>query len=354
MIDAVEICEFTDTRRHSMLTIMKKSRRHLLIAAAGLAVTGSMIVSPAVAQDKIKAAVIFGVNNPGAVNGWDRGHFNGVQKLIKHYGWDVDIAEGVPFPQMERTAERYGEAGYQVVIFTSSGQIRAWNAVAPKYPKTIFAMMSTTGSLPKSDNVVAYAPDFFSYGVLNGLVAGQATDSKKIGFVAGLAVKAVEDMWSGIVEGAKVVAPDVEGTYGFSGNWTDVPRAREVTDLQIRGGVDVIIGNAGDGTLGILDAAKTSKVKFIGYATDWSADAPDTVLTSVLLGMEQWYDALAKEVESGEVEPGINTFGVESFTVMPLNDKLLDAGRIAQINDSVRRYQSGDLKIPAVRHEVKK
>ncbi|HUH39795.1 MAG TPA: BMP family protein [Castellaniella sp.] len=337
-----------------MLTIMKKSRRNLLMAAAGLAVAGSLIASPVIAKDKVKAAIIFGVNNPGSVAGWDRGHFHGVQKLIKDYGWDVDIAEGVPFPQMERTAERYGEAGYQVVIFTSSGQIRAWNNVAPKYPKTTFAMLSTTGSLPKSENVVAYAPDFFSYGVLNGLIAGQATDSKKIGFVAGLAVKAVEDMWSGVVEGAKAVAPDVEGTYGFSGNWTDVPRAREVTDLQIRGGADVIIGNAGDGTLGILDAAKTSKVKFIGYATDWAAEDPSTVLTSVMLGMDQWYDALAKEVESGKVEPKINTFGVQSFTVMPINDKLLSAERIAKINDSVRRYQSGELKIPVVAHEVKK
>ncbi|MER1967258.1 BMP family protein [Castellaniella sp. GW247-6E4] len=337
-----------------MITFLKKSRHQFMVAAAGLAVAGSLIASPAVAQDKIKAAVIFGVNNPGSVNGWDRGHFHGTQKLIKEYGWDVDIAEGVPFPQMERTAERYGEAGYQVVIFTSSGQIRAWNAVAPKYPKTVFAMLSTTDSLPKSENVVAYAPDFFSYGVLNGLVAGQATDSKKIGFVAGLAVKAVEDMWSGIVEGAKAVAPDVEPSYAFSGNWTDVPRAREVTDLQIRRGADVIIGNAGDGTLGILDAAKTSKAKFVGYATDWSADEPNTVLTSVLLGMDQWYDALAKEVQSGKVEPKINIFGVDSFTVMPLNEKLLSADRIAKIEDSIHRYRSGDLKIPVVRHEVKK
>lgn len=319
--------------------------------AAGVLMTGALAATPALAQDKVKAAVIFGVANPASVNGWDRGHYQGVQKLINDYGWDVTVAEDVPFPLIAGTAENYAKAGYGVVIFTSSGQFKAWDQVAPNYPDTTFAMLSTTTKLPASQNVVAYEPDFFAYGVINGLIAAQATESNKIAGVAGVPVKAVKDMFSGIVEGAKSVNPDAEFLHAITGDWVNIPRAREMTALQIQRGADVVLGNAGVGTRGILDASQSDKVKFIGYATDWAEDAPDIVLTSVILGIDGWYEALAKDVAANTVKPEIHTFGAETFTVMPLNDKLLSAEQIAKIEDDVRRYQSGEAVVPVVLHE---
>ncbi|MGS1096771.1 BMP family protein (plasmid) [Aquamicrobium terrae] len=332
---------------------LKNMGKRLWRIAAGLVLAGALAATPAAAQDKIKAAVIFGVSNPASVNGWDRGHYQGVRKLIDGYGWDVTIAENVPFPLIAGTAENYAKAGYQVVVFTSSGQYKAWDQVAPNYPDTIFAMLSTTSTLPESKNVVAYEPDFFAYGVINGLIAAQSTQSNKIAGVAGLPVKAVEDMFSGIIEGAKAANPDVEFLHAISGDWTNIPRAREVTALQIQRGADVVLGNAGVGTRGILDASQSRKARFIGYATDWAEDAPDIVLTSVILGIDGWYDALAKDVVAGKVEPKIHTFGAETFKVMPLNDKLLSAEQIAKIEDSVRRYQAGETTVPVVPHKFK-
>ncbi|CAI2936635.1 BMP family protein [Aminobacter niigataensis] len=326
--------------------------RHFGRMLAAVALCGAMI-GTASAQDKIKAAVIFGVSNPASVNGWDRGHYQGVRKLIDEHGWDVTMAENVPFPLIASTAENYAKSGFQVVIFTSSGQVKAWDQVAPNYPNTLFAMLSTTSSLPKSNNVAAYAPDFYSYGVINGLIAGQATKSNKIAGVAGLPVKAVEDMFSGIIEGAKVVNPNVEFLSAFSGDWTNIPRAREVAALQIQRGADIVLGNAGVGTRGILDASQSGKTKFVGYATDWAVDAPETVLSSVILDVAGWYDALAKDVASGKVEPRINEFGAKTFSVMPLNKEHLTTEEITKIEDSVRRYQAGELSVPVVAHKFK-
>lgn len=336
-----------------MGTFLKDLGKRLWRVAAALAVAGTVVATPVAAQDKIKAAVIFGVSNPASVNGWDRGHYEGVRKLVDEHGWDVTVAENVPFPLIAGTAENYAKAGYDVVVFTSSGQYKAWDQVAPNYPETIFAMLSTTSSLPAAKNVVAYEPNFFAYGVINGMIAAQSTESNKIAGVAGLPVKAVEDMFSGIIEGAKAVKPDAEFLHAISGDWTNIPRAREVTALQIQRGADVVLGNAGVGTRGILDASQAGKAKFIGYATDWSQDAPDIVLTSVILGISGWYEALAKDVVGGKVEPKIHTFGAETFTVMPLNQKLLNAEQIAKIEDSVRRYQAGELAVLVVPHKFK-
>lgn len=336
-----------------MASFLRRMGMRFAGIAAAIGLGAAVAASPAAAQDKVKAAVIFGVSNPASVNGWDRGHYEGVRKLIDDHGWEVTIAENVPFPLIAGTAENYAKAGYSVVIFTSSGQFKAWDQVAPNYPDTVFAMLSTTSSLPDAKNVVAYEPDFFAYGVINGLIAAQATDSNKIAGIAGLPVKAVEDMFSGIVEGAKAIRPEVEFLHATSGDWTNIPRAREVTALQIQRGADVVLGNAGVGTRGVLDASQTGKARFIGYATDWAQDAPDIVLTSVILDIPGWYEALARDVDGGTVEPKIHRFGAETFTVQPLNADLLSAERIAAIEDSVARFKAGELSVPVVSHSFK-
>lgn len=69
-----------------MGTFLRNMGKRLWRIAAGLMVAGALAATPAVAQDKVKAAVIFGVSNPASVNGWDRGHYQGVRKLIDDYG----------------------------------------------------------------------------------------------------------------------------------------------------------------------------------------------------------------------------------------------------------------------------
>ncbi|WP_112323636.1 BMP family protein [Oceanibium sediminis] len=321
------------------------------------AVTGAvlgvlMFATAGAALAEMKAAVIFGVANPVAVNGWDRGQFEGVQKLIDDHGWDVTVAEAVPFPGLANTAENYAKSDYDVVIFTSSGHIKAWNEVAPKYPDTLFVMMSTTSSLPESDNVLAYTSDFYAYGVVNGLVAGLATETDKIAAIGGVPVQALEDMFSGIVESSKIVNPDIEVLTAFSGDWTGIPRAREVSVLQIQQGADIVIGNAGVGTRGILDAVQSTETQFVGYATDWTEDAPETVLTSVLMNIPSWYEQLAQDVESGALTPRIELFGAESFALTPFNDSI-SAETAQKITDYVDQYVNGELDVPKVNHSFK-
>ena len=154
----------------------RRSTLRLLVglAAGAIAATGGA-PQPAAAQAPVRAAAIFSVPNPGAVNGWDRGQFEGVQMLIKNHGWNVTVAEAVPFPRLAETATGYAQSGFDVVIFTSSGHIGAWNEVAPKHPKTLFVLMSGTAKLPDAPNVRAYSADFYGYGVLAGVTAATAS-----------------------------------------------------------------------------------------------------------------------------------------------------------------------------------
>jgi len=331
----------------------RRSTLRLLIglAAGAIAAIGGA-PQPAAAQTPVRAAAIFSVPNPGAVNGWDRGQFEGVQMLIKNHGWNVTVAESVPFPRLAETATGYAQAGFDVVIFTSSGHIGAWNEVAPKYPKTLFVLMSGTAKLPDAPNVRAYSADFYGYGVLAGVTAATASKSKRIAAVGGVPVPALLTMFSGVIEGAKAVRPDIEVFTAFSGDWVNVPRAREVSALQIQRGADVIVANAGNGTRGILDAAEAGKAVTIGYATDWYPDSNAGVLTSLLMNIPGWYAALAKDYAGKNLQPQIVTFGLDSFALTDFRGKLPAAEEKA-VRDAFNRVQSRQLVVPVKTHELK-
>lgn len=339
-----------------METKRKVGRRRgtlrLLFGLAAGAVAAGGVLTEAAAQAPVRAAAIFSVPNPGAVNGWDRGQFEGVQMLIKNHGWNVTIAEAVPFPRLAETATGYAQSGFDVVIFTSSGHIGAWNEVAAKHPKTLFVLMSGTGKLPDAPNVRAYAADFYGYGVLAGVTAASASKTKKIAAVGGVPVPALVTMFSGVIEGAKAVRPEIEVFTAFSGDWANVPRAREVSALQIQRGADVIVANAGPGTRGILDAAEAGKATTIGYATDWYPDSNTAVLTSLLLNIPGWYAALAKDYAAKNLKPQIVTFGLESFALTDFRGKLPPAEEKA-VRDAFTRVQSRQLVVPVKSHEVK-
>lgn len=332
-------------QRRAFLATLSKAAALPLLTMAPL---GSVLAS----KKAIKAAVIFSIPNPGSAAGWDGGSWAGVQSLIKTHGWDVTVAEAVPFPRLASTAENYAKSGFDVVIFTSSGHIGAWKQVAPKYPNTLFAMMSVTPELPPGDNVQAYSLDLYSYGVVGGIVAGTATKTNKIAAVAGAPIPSLMTWMSGIIEGAKAVRPDVEVLTAFSGDWVDVPRAREVTAMQLGRGADIIVMNAGAATRGVLDAVESANALSVGYATDLHSESPKAILTSVIMNIPQWYEDLAKAVDAGDTKPHLKVYGPQSFSLADMRGKGAD-GLEQEIMAAFRRYQQGELKVPVVAHQVK-
>ncbi|MDR7548642.1 MAG: BMP family ABC transporter substrate-binding protein [Armatimonadota bacterium] len=301
---------------------------------------------------QVRAAAIFSIPNPASVNGWDRGQFLGSLVLINKFGWRLATAEDVPFPRLAETAAGYAEAGYDVVVFTSSGHIGAWNEVAPRYPRTWFVLMSTVDRLPNSPRVAAFNPDLFTYGAMAGATAALASRTGKIAGVGGVPVFGNLLFYSGVIEGARTVRPDVEVSISYSGSWVDVPKAREVTALAIRRGADIIVVNAGPSTKGAFEAAESAKVQTIGYATDWYPDSPSSVLVSLLLNIDQWYHRLGAEYDAGRLEKKIYNIGPEVFSLADFRGKL-SPPQEQRIRDVVGRIQRGELKVPYKFHDIK-
>lgn len=307
------------------------------------------------AAKKIRVGTQFSITNPPKAGGWDRADWVGIEYMRNELGWEVSVAEGVPYPQAAATAAGFAEKGYDIVVFPDNGQIEAFKSVPAQYPDTWFVMTSGTDALPEgSDKVAAWVPNFYVYGNMVGAVAALASKSGIIGVSGGVPIPVLIEMYSGIIEGAKAVKPDVKVIVSWVGDWVDLPKHKEVTNLQIQQGADVIFTVTGLGTTGVFEAAEQGGAKCIGYAADWYDDAPKAVMTSVLIDKAQMYKDLADKFMNGTLKKEIYPCGAEFFKVADFRGSL-DADTVAKINDVVKKLQSGELKIPVVQHpEIEK
>lgn len=313
--------------------------------------TGDQQQSGEQQDEKMDVAVMYSIPNPATAGGWDRAQFAGGKYLENELGWNVAVAEEVPFTQLTDIAGGYADRDFDLVVFTSSSHVESWMEVAPMYPDTWFLMASLIDVLPDSPNSSAWSPDFYVYGTIVGAVAAETTETGKISVMGGMPIPALTVMFSGIIEGAKAVNPDVEVEIAWFGDWVDVARHSSVTELQIQRGADVIFSVTGPGVNGIFEAAEAGGAHVIGYAADFYNDAPDAILTSVEVDTPKMYEAIAQAILNGEMKHEIVDLGPDYFKLSDFRGKLSEEQE-QQVLDTVAKIQSGELEVPYVIHDI--
>lgn len=302
------------------------------------------------AEEEINVGVIYSIVDPPRAGGWDRAQWVGHQSLEEEYGWDVSVAEGIPYGEVADTAAEYAERGFEVVIFPDAGMIDAWFEVAPQYPDTWFIMMSVTDELPDSDNVAAWSHSHYEYGVSVGITAAVASETNTIGLVGGMPLPGLVELFSGVIEGAEAVVPGTEVKVTWSGDWEDVAHHRELTTIQIQEGADVIFTITGGATTGVIGAAEDGGVWAIGYGADWYEDNPDAVLTSVVIETPPMYREMADMFLDGTLENKIYMLDRENFSLADFRGRLPEQEQM--IKDTIEQFHTGELEVPKVIHDL--
>ncbi|MBE3580669.1 MAG: BMP family protein [Thermoanaerobacteraceae bacterium] len=297
-------------------------------------------------KKQVKVGVIYSIPDPANGGGWDRVQIPGQEVLKNEFGWEVSIAESVPYSKVSEVAGSYADKGYDMVIFPDNGMIDSWKEVAKKYPDTWFVLMSVADQLPEgSEKVAAWSPDMYTYGTVVGMVAAKASKSGVIGLVAGTPIPALIIQFNGIIQGAKAVRPDAKVLISWVGNWEDVAKHSEATSLLIQQGADIIYTLTGPGYKGVYEAAEKKGVPVIGYGADWYKDAPNVILTSVLFDGAKMYREMAKAYESGEMEKKITTVGMDYVDLADFHGKLSPEVE-KDIKETFAKMKNGELKIP--------
>jgi basic membrane protein A len=207
---------------------------------------------------------------------------------------------------------------YDLVIAVGFLMGEATEKVANSFPTTNFAIIDYPQSIMKSKpkNVSGLLFKEAEAGYLVGYMAGLYVKDKGgdqvISAVGGQQVPAVDAYIAGYQKGATDANADVKVLYGYSQDFVDQAKCKELALNQIAEGSQVVFQVAGGCGLGALDAAKEKNMQGIGVDADQSY-LGDHIMTSALKKVDEAAFTAAQEVQDGSFQAGTDkVFDVKS------------------------------------------
>jgi basic membrane protein A len=227
----------------------------------------------------------------------------------------------------------------------------ATNTVASKVPSSDFAIVdfSAAGLKDKPKNVEGLLFAEQEAGYLAGYLAGlwaKDNNAKVISSVGGQKIPPVDHYIAGYQAGAKAAYPGIQTLNGYSQDFVDQAKCKEIALDQISKGSKVVFQVAGGCGLGALDAAKEKGVQGIGVDADQSYLGPH-ILTSAEKHVDLAVFNAIKSVQDGTFKGGTDVLnnvannGVGIGKIGPAGLKYAD-----QVKKIQFQIAAGKIKIP--------
>ncbi len=179
---------------------------------------------------------------------------------------------------------------------------------ATEHPDVYFAMVDNTfEDLPSNMTGVVFRGQEPAF--LAGFIAGNVTETDRIGFVGGVQNDVIDQFRYGFQGGVAYAAArlnkEIEVYAEYADSFSDEAAGKVLADkLYDEDGCDIVFQAAGATGLGVIESAKEHDLYVIGIDKDQSYLAPDNVLTSVLK-----YVSVAIYTVSGDYILGIDIGG---------------------------------------------
>ncbi|MEX2210609.1 MAG: BMP family ABC transporter substrate-binding protein [Gaiellaceae bacterium] len=292
----------------------------------------------------LKVRVI--TSTPTATGSWDKPHYDQYSAAAKELGWNLEVAEAVPYGEADQVLSRWGDEKVDIVFSTDNGFEDNFLAAAEKYPDTDWAMMtalSTTKDLP---NVAAYLFDWCEFGFLHGVAGGLASKGT-VGLDASIHIIPTTQWVLGAEHGIKTANPDAKVITDYTEDVLDPRKAQELASALIERGADVILPVVQSGNSAQIAArAQADGALYVGAYIDESEYAPKATVTSVLFNLENAYRTVGEQREAGNFKAGIFVQGAEDgvFDFAPFGEGFTDLENPAR--ELLEKLKSGEITIP--------
>jgi basic membrane protein A and related proteins len=187
----------------------------------------------------------------------------------------------------------------------------AMNTVASKFPDTKFAIIDVdaTQLKDKPTNVTGLLFKEQEAGYLVGYMAGlwaKDNNADTVSSVGGQKIPPVDHYIAGFQAGAKAANPDIKTLNGYSQDFVDQAKCKEIALDQISKGSKVVFQVAGQCGLGALDAAKEKGAQGIGVDAD-QGYLGDHIMTSAEKKVDVAVETAIKAAQDGSIKGGTNT-----------------------------------------------
>ena len=243
--------------------------------------------------------------------------------------------------------------GYDVIIGVGFAQGDAIATAAKTFPDKKFVIIDVdqSGLKGKPANVVGmlFREEQVGYlaGYLAALEAKRMPGPQVISSVGGFKEPPVDRFIAGYQAGAKAAAPGIKTLNGYSSDWDDQAKCKELALNQIQAGSKVVFQVAGGCGLGALDAARERKVWGIGVDADQSFLGPH-VLTSAQKKVDEGVFRTIKSVQDGEWQGGRNlVFGLaEDGVGLGTISKQVPQADLDDLDVVREKISAGEIDVP--------
>jgi basic membrane protein A len=285
-------------------------------------------------------------------NGFNELAYNGLKRAERELGIKGRVVEANSAADYVPNMTTLARQGYDLIIGVGFAQGDAIAAAAKRFPQTNFAIVdvdqSTLKGKPANVQGLLFREQQVGYlvGYLAALEAKRA-GAESISAVGGFKEPPVDRYIAGYRAGAKAAVPGTKVTWGYSQDWEDQAKCKELALNQIATGSKVVFQVAGGCGLGALSAAQDEKVWGIGVDADQSFLGPH-VLTSALKGVDSAVFLTIKALQDGtfkggeNVDFGIDQDGVGLGRVSPKANKQ-DVARVRQVERKLADGQITDI-----------
>ncbi|WP_158047194.1 BMP family ABC transporter substrate-binding protein [Skermanella pratensis] len=273
-------------------------------AAAGTAISGFSPLSRALAAKKLMVGFIY--VGPRDDFGYNQAHAEAAAALRSMSGIKVveeeKVAETLDVQKTMESMINLDGAG--LVFPTSFGYFDPHMLkVAQKYPDVEFRHC---GGMFKAGVHPANTGSYFGYidegQYLNGVAAGHATKSKKLGFVAAKPIPQVLRNINAFTLGARSVDPAITTQVIFTGDWSMPVKEAEATNGLVNAGVDVVTCHV-DSPKVVVETAERRGAYTCGYHANQAPLAPKGYLTGAEWNWITVYKDFVTKAQAGE-KPG--------------------------------------------------
>ncbi|REK71787.1 BMP family ABC transporter substrate-binding protein [Paenibacillus paeoniae] len=290
---------------------------------------------------------------------------SGLEQVANSLQAETKVIEmGVDTTKWEPTFNSVAGQDWDVIISGGSQITELLNATAEKHPDKKFINYDT--DIPEAaPNVyaISYATNEVSF--LAGATAAltsvsdmtNANEEKKIGFLGGMDIPAINAFLVGYIEGAKYAVPDIKVAVSYAGNFADPGKGKELSLLQYNSGVDVIFNVAGGTGLGVFDAAKEKSRYAIGVDSDQGTmiagtdkDKANLIITSSVKKIDQAIVHAVRGIKAGTLELGkLDVVGLEQDGVGIVRNSIFNSvvseDIKAQLVEIEKKLIAGEIKV---------
>lgn len=255
--------------------------------------------------------------------GWNQSHEAAAVALQKVPGVTVaqagylpestDYGSGRDDPETRaytKALEDLIAGGARLVFSTSFDDDPFLIAVARKHPEVVFRQASLLGNPDDPRNVGSQNGLINQGHYVNGVAAGLATKTNKLGFVAGKPFGSVLLNLNSFLLGSRKTNPRATVQVIFTGEWEDETHDAAATNALVDAGCDVI-GCHLDAPKVVVETSERRGVKTCGHAFDQSPLAPKGWITGAEYHWSEMFEGFVAALRSGGTLPRFVTGGYD-------------------------------------------